>query len=62
MTKKFGLGLSEWWRQKQEAWLRECIETMRRDPHVSLSEFVEFEKMIEDHLKKMKGPDHEIPH
>jgi hypothetical protein len=46
--------LSERWIRFTNRWLDRLMYQLRRDPEVSLTEYKEIQRLIEDHKGKMK--------
>jgi hypothetical protein len=48
------MNLSDRWVRFTNRWLDRLLCQMRRDPEVSLAEYKETQRLIEDHKRKMK--------
>jgi hypothetical protein len=48
------MNLSERWVRFTNRWLDRLLCQLRRDPEVSLAEYKEMQRLIEDHKRKMK--------
>jgi hypothetical protein len=53
-TRRKDVNLAERWIRFTNRWLDRLLCRLRRDPEVSLAEYKEMQRLIEDHKGKMK--------